>query len=60
MMCLHAVLIRDGVLVGVTIAVMKHHDQSNLRRKGLISLIVLYNSSLSIAVKGSNSSRAGP
>ena len=40
-----------SVLVRVTIAVMKHHDQDKLKRKGLIFLTAPYSSSLSKAVK---------
>lgn len=40
-----------SILVRVIIAIIKHHDRSNLRKKGLVFLTVLYSSSLAKAVK---------
>lgn len=40
-----------ALLVGVTIAVMKLHDQSNLGKKEFISLIVPYNGLSSKAMR---------
>ena len=42
---------KKSILVGVTIAVMKHYDQSNLGKTGFISFTVAHNSSLSKAVR---------
>ena len=44
----------ESILVKVTIAVIKKHDQKNFGRKGFISLKVIYNSSLSSS-EGRNS-----
>lgn len=35
----------SGILVKVTIAAMKHHDKSNLGKKGLIQFILPYHNS---------------
>jgi hypothetical protein len=40
-----------SVLVNITIALMKLHDQRNLRRKGFICLTSLYHSSSSKEVR---------
>jgi uncharacterized protein (DUF305 family) len=41
----------EDVLVRVTSAVMKHHDQSNLRRKEFIQLMIPHHSSSSKEVR---------
>ena len=47
-----------GIIVQVTVAVMKHHDQNNLERKGLIWL-TLPSLFITEGSQDRNSSRAG-
>lgn len=49
-----------GVLVRVTIAVFKYHDQSKLGRRGFIQLILPHHSSSSKEVKTGTQSRQEP